>query len=120
MTSLTPIPALRATLTNIKGLPEGNYYTKVGYSQTYAYKEVGRSPSGQTIYVKPIQVAADPDWTPRFLPGGYCAHCENQHAQTWLYEQVLEEMPVEAIRLGSKKARADWREGARHFYDYNF
>lgn len=109
--------------TNIKGLPEGrNYFTECGYSQCYPWVEVKRT--AKSVTLAKVEVAPDPEWKPEMIPGGFCAHCTNQHAQTWLFDKIDERNTV-TVRWS---VRGEWRakgvrfiEGAaREFYDYNF
>lgn len=114
-----------ACLTNIKGLPEGRYMTRQGYSQSYPYKVVGESPSGKTRYLVDVLILADPEWKPEMYPGGFCAYCANQSEQTWLYDRVNAGATQIAVR---KRKNGTWgRKGERfhdnraiYFYDYNF
>jgi hypothetical protein len=117
--------------TNIKNLPEGrNYFTERGYSQSYPWVEVSRSPSGKTVKLARVFVEKDHEWVPNFIVGGFCAHCDNQQDQTWLFKSFGHEGPIPnfiptiTVRL-TKKGWA--RKGVRfdegravEFYDYNF
>lgn len=108
--------------TNIKNLPEGEYFTEVGYSQLYPWKVIKRT--AKTVTLAYVDVAPDPAWKPEMHPGGFCAHCSNQHSQTWLYAGVAETRRTEVVRM----TKCGWaRKGvkfienqARYFYDYNF
>ena len=128
-----PVRAYDEFTTNIKGLPEGEYMTETGYSETYPYKVVERSASGKSVYVVPVKVKPDPEWVAKmeWVPGGFAGHCVNQSEQTWLYDGIDEKAKPRALRLkksrycGSDKLWGDkGREfianGARYFYDYCF
>lgn len=114
------------TLTNVKGLPEGRtYFTELGYSQTYPWVEVHRTP--RTVVVAKVSVEQDPEWLERrqFVPGGFHGHTPNQHEQTWLYGGVNEDY---RRRLHWSEKRGAWvLHGVRYVegravehYDYNF
>lgn len=110
------------TDTNIKNLPEGEYFTEVGYSQQYPWVEVKRT--AKTITLSRVEVTADPEWKPEFIPGGFAAHCTNQHAQTWAFDRIDHQNQT-TIRLTKT---GQWKRGstrfiagrAKYFYDYNF
>jgi hypothetical protein len=110
------------TDTNIKNLPEGEYFTEVGYSQLYPWVATKRT--AKTATLAKVVVKKDPDWKPDFIPGGFCAHCTNQSDQTWLFDRI-EHTAVTTIRLNN---RGQWaHKGVRfipnratEFYDYNF
>ncbi|MCB1423202.1 MAG: hypothetical protein KDJ69_12205 [Nitratireductor sp.] len=107
--------------TNIKNLPEGEYMTEHGYSQSYPWKVIARTPATATL--ARVHVERDPEWQPEFHPGGFAAHCSNQSDQTWLFGRL-----DEADTITVRKTKYGWRrkgvgfteQMARHFYDYNF
>lgn len=109
------------TDTNIKNLPEGTYFTEIGYSQMYPWLEIKRT--AKTVTLVKVVVGPDPDWKPEMLPGGFAGHCTNQHAQTWMYVGIR---PTETKTI--RMTQRGWRSGetrfvedsAREFYDYNF
>lgn len=102
---------------NIKGLPEGgDFYTEVGYSQTYPYEVVRRT--AKTITVRAIKTKPDPEWKPEMHVGGFSAHCSNQQSQTWLFDGYYD--VEKTFRPDTKTAQRNWRAGAQYFYDYNF
>lgn len=107
--------------TNIKNLPEGEYFTEHSYSQSYPWVVVSKTE--KTKKLAKVVTTRDPDWKPRFLPGGFCAHCENQSDQTWLFDKV-DLTYTRVIRLTkngwmSKGVRFTINQ-AVEFYDYNF
>jgi hypothetical protein len=107
--------------TNIKNLPEGNYFTEIGYSQQYPWVEVSRT--AKTVTVVKVAVKADPAWKPEMVPGGFCAHCTNQWAQTWLFDEVIEGYTkvLRMTKYGWACKGVKFVEGkAVEFYDYNF
>lgn len=109
------------TKTNIKNLPEGNYFTEIGYSQSYPWREVSRT--AKTVKLAKVNVKKDPDWKPEFLPGGYAGHCTNQSEQTWLFDGVDEgySKTIRMTKKGWSHRGVKFTEGrASEFYDYNF
>ena len=111
------------TTTNIKNLPDGNYFTEHGYSQSYPWAEVSRT--AKTVTLAKVNVSPDPEWAAKkqFYPGGFCGHCPNQNEQTWLFAGIDtgHTMTIRLTKRGwaSKGVRFD--EGkAIEFYDYNF
>jgi hypothetical protein len=112
-------------MANVKNAPEAFYFKRHGYSQTYPYALVRKSPSGKTAYLVEVRTKGDPDWTPHILPGGFVGHCDNQHAQTWLYDGLEErEIVIRKRKDGTwirngEKFTEDYN-GPTYFYDYNF
>ena len=109
------------TNTNIKNLPEGEYFTEFGYSQSYPWRVLKKTP--KTITLVAVEVERDPDWKPEFTPGGFCAHCNNQQDQTWLYKET-DPTRTKVIRQTKKgwasKGVRFGQDQADYFYDYNF
>ncbi len=113
-------------MANVKNAPEGIYFTEHGYSQCYPWIVKKVSPSGKTITLARVETKNDPEWKPNFIPGGFCAHCDNQHQQTWLFDSICP-MRTRTIRLNKK---GQWvhkdvifteaPKGPYYFYDYNF
>lgn len=109
------------TRTNIKGLPEGRYFTEIGYSQQYPWMELRRT--DKTVTLVKVAVQADPDWKPEIIPGGFAGHCTNQSDQTWLFKGIR---PTQTMTI--RKTKNGWsRKGVRfvedravEFYDFNF
>lgn len=112
------------TDTNIKNLPEGEYFTEIGYSQQYPWTVIKRT--AKTVTLAKVVVDTDPEWMAKkeFYPGGFVGHTPNQHAQTWLFKGI-NPTHTKTIRLNK---RGQWKRGetlfienrAREFYDYNF
>jgi hypothetical protein len=109
------------TRTNLKGLPDGVYFTERGYTQSYPWVQIKRT--DKTATIAKVLVGPDPDWHPEIIPGGFAGHCTNQRDQTWLYAGV-DLGNTRRIRL----TRQGWMlHGTRYaedraieFYDYNF
>lgn len=109
------------TDTNIKGLPEGKYFTEIGYSQSYPWMEIKRTAT--TVTLARVIVERDPEFTPEIVPGGFVGHCTNQHAQTWLYRGIK---PTDTVTI--RKTQRGWsnkgvkfiEDLALEFYDWNF
>lgn len=107
--------------TNIKGLPEGNYFTEIMYSDQHAWREVARTP--KTVTVQRVAVDKDPAWIAikEFHPGGFCGHTSNQHAQTWVFKEFRETRTLRLTKRGWAHKGTRFVEGrATEFYDYNF
>lgn len=109
------------TATNIKNLPDGEYFTEVGHSQRYPYKVVKRTE--KTVTLCRVNVDLDPEFKPVFYVGGFAAHCSNQSEQTHLFRDFDDRYKI-TVRLGKNGWRKDgvlYRENmAVYFYDYNF
>lgn len=109
------------TQTNIKGLPEGKYFTEIGYSDKRPWVEIGRTAT--SVKLARVIVERDPDWSANIIPGGFIGYCTNQDEQTWLFKGIRM-TPVVTIR----KTKRGWsnkgvkfvEDMALEFYDYNF
>ena len=131
---MTKIPYRQEEFTtNIKGLPEGkNYFTELGYSQSYTWVEVSRSASGKTVTLARVNVASDPEWKEKmeWHVGGFTANCANQGQQTWLFESIDYKVTRKVRVCKSRYYDRDYawasngvefvENRAREFYDYNF
>lgn len=109
------------TKTNIKNLPEGEYFTEVGYSQSYPWVVISRT--AKSVKLAKVIVKADPEFKPNIIPGGFAGHCDNQHEQTWLFDRIHTDF-TKTIRMTKKgwahKGVRFWEGVAREFYDWNF
>ena len=113
------------TTTNIKGLPEGKYFTESGWSDSYPWIEVGRTP--KTVKLARVRVKDDPVWKAKmdFRPGGFVGTVVNQGEQTWLYDRIDRE---DTVSIRRRKKDGKWayngvvftEDRAIEFYDYNF
>jgi hypothetical protein len=107
--------------TNIENLPEGNYFTEIGYTQTYPWQEVRRTP--KTVVLRPVTVSPSDSWKPIFHPGGFVGNCENQDEQVWKFFEFGDfEITIRLTKKGAwvRKGKTFIENSARHFYDYNF
>jgi hypothetical protein len=106
--------------TNIKGLPEGEYFTGSGYSDSHAYKVVKSTAKTKTLIR--VEVEKDSEFKPEFHAGGFSAHCSNQRSQTWIFNKFCTREIV--IRLNKKGWQYNGSNflgnSAVEFYDYNF
>ena len=97
----------------------------LGYSDINPY-EVVRVISDKTIEVREMDAERDPSWTPVFHPGGFSAHCSNQHEQKWF---ITSNPDNRVVRIRLQKS-GDWKDAQGRkfrlgdepvrFYDYNF
>lgn len=108
------------TNTNIKNLPDGQYVTELGYSQSYPWKVIKTTP--KTMTIQRVKTAPDPDWKPEMHVGGFAAHCSNQGRQTWLYDGLDDQVrTIRKTKMGwSLRGTQYIEDRARYFYDYNF
>ena len=107
---------------NIKNLPEGEYYSEVGHSQLYPWMMVKKTP--KTMVLAKVQVDPDPEWKEKmdYRPGGFCGHMANQGEQTWLYKGIDygNQVRIYKTKMGWSKNGVKFVSGAVEFYDYNF
>lgn len=111
------------TETNIKNLPDGEYFTEIGYSQQYPWVVVKRT--GKTVTLARVIVTDDPEWISKreFYPGGFFGHTANQHAQTWIFARIdySNQVIVRKTQKGWTRKSVRFVENrAVEFYDYNF
>lgn len=116
--------------TNIKNLPlflestPLNYFTEIGWSQSYPWVEVKRT--AKSVTLMKVDVKGDPEWQAKkqFIPGGFCGHTPNQSEQTWLFDKFNKNKTTRIFmtKRGTwKRKGVKFVEGsAREFYDYNF
>jgi hypothetical protein len=109
--------------TNIKNLPEGEYVTALGYSDTHPFKIIAKTAC--TVEVVAVETETDPEWIAKreFYPGGFFGHTANQNQQTWIFKGLGKRK----IRLRRNKKGQLVNRGERYaenravrFYDYNF
>lgn len=110
------------TATNIKNLPEGVYFTEIGWSERYPYREVSRT--AKTVTLQRVLVDPDPEWIAKkqFIPGGFVGHVPNQSEQTWVFKGLGERTTrIYRTKKGWGRHGTRFVENAAHeFYDYNF
>ena len=104
----------------------GLFANKIGYTDVHPF-EIVRVISEKTIEVRRMKVlgfSADSP-KPEFIPGGFVAHCTNNHALK--YDIVSDEAgDVIRIRLGKKgwnspnEGKFKLSTSPWYFYDYNF
>ena len=106
--------------TNIKNLPDGEYFSGGGYSDSHAYKVIKSTPWTKTL-VK-VEVEKDPEFKPEFHAGGFSAHCSNQRSQTWLFNKFsTNDIVIRLTKKGWTFGGMDYiGNSAVEFYDYNF
>jgi hypothetical protein len=115
---------MTAVQTNIKGLPEGVYFTEIGHSQQYPWVQVKRT--AKTAVLCKVEVVRDPEWTAKmkFHPGGFSGNVSNQNEQTWIFDRIDKQHQIR-IRLSpagnGKRGKTRFiADRADYFYDYNF
>ncbi|QRE00609.1 hypothetical protein [Pseudomonas phage Itty13] len=102
----------------------GKFANHIGYSDVHPY-EIVREVSDKIIEVRAMKAERDPTWKPEMIPGGFAAHCTNQHEQRWI---ITSDESAPVIRLHLRKDGCFYRQGSkfrreakpRRFYDYNF
>lgn len=100
------------------------YANRIGYSDVEPF-EVVRVVSPKIIEVRAMKATLDPSWKPEMHPGGFVAHCSNQHEQRW---DIVSDETRPTLRLFLRKdgyfygagSRFKLEDAPRKFYDYNF
>jgi len=95
------------------------------YINTYLWSDV--NPLGKIIGIKGkstlilarVNYKRDESVQMDFIPGGFSAHCTNNHAQKWIYS--VDESDTFTVRLSKIFLRRNRiAEAPYHFYDFNF
>lgn len=99
------------------------FANEIGYTDVYPW-EVIRVISDKCLEIRLMDATLDPTWAPEFIPGGFFAHCANQHSQRWIYSSNTTN-PVRRIRLTKKGwsykgIKYRLAEAPKKFHDYNF
>jgi hypothetical protein len=102
---------------------EEKFANMVGYSDVEPF-EIVRRISDKTIEIREMDAERDESVKMEFIPGGFSAHCSNQHDQKWFIKSNPSN-PVIRIRLGKKgwmgkRGRYVLDSKPIKFYDYNF
>lgn len=91
------------TVTNIKRLPEGVYFTKINGTEQSPYVLVRRT--AKTATLRLLSVYRDPEWRAELGVKG----CLNLSTQTWIYRGVQDlERTVRLTQSGEWKSEG-WR-----------
>ena len=81
-------------------------------------KIVGVKSKTQLILAR-VHVTRDESTQMNFIPGGFSAHCTNNHAQKWIY--TVDESDTFTVRISKSFLRRNRiEENPYHFYDFNF
>lgn len=103
------------------------YANQRGYSDCCPF-EVVRQVSSKCLVIRAMNYTLDPSWKPEMIPGGFSAHCTNNHEQRYIYES---NPTAPEIRIRKHK-NGRWYSGSNGvyvyslsekphaFYDYNF
>ena len=101
------------------------YFNHIGYSDIEPY-EVIRKISDKTFEIRKMDAKLLNKEVLNFVPGGFVAHCSNQHEQKW---EITSNENKKVFRIRLHKD-GWWRDkgGDRYrmsnepkkFYDYNF
>ena len=100
------------------------YANHFGYTDVNPF-EIVRVVSAKTIEVREMKCERDTSVKLEFIPGGFSAHCVNDHEQKW-HISSDESAPVIRIRLGKNgwKDKHGRKFGLADepvkYYDHNF
>ena len=95
----------------------GKYINEYLYSDVNPVGKIVGIKSKTILYVQPIEATKNKTEM-EFIPGGFSAHCTNNSAQEWEFEEV-----GEVVEMRMTLGLYDWRKIAdapRKHYDYNF
>lgn len=93
------------------------------FTDCEAYTVIKRTKA--TITIQRDKATLDPNFKPKFIPGGFVAHCTNQNEQTYTYERDPNGT-IKTAHWSEKNGRfmvdGELRifNGRKEFYDYNF
>lgn len=95
------------------------------YTDSYACTVIKRTP--KTITIQRDKATLSPDFKPKFIPGGFSAHCTNNEEQSYTYERdpngdiyVCHWSEKEGRFRSGSDGSFKIRRGRHEFYDYNF
>jgi len=93
------------------------------WSDRTACTIIAVSKSGKTITLQADHAELD-DWAPEMIPGGFAAHCTNNHSQRYRYSPNPD-APIRKARLRNNGCYRTSNgekviEGRHQFHDYNF
>jgi hypothetical protein len=95
------------------------------YINTYLWSDV--NPLGKIMGIKGktqlilarVHATRDESVKMEFIPGGFSAHCTNNHSQKWIYS--VDEADTFTVRISkSFLQRNRIEDSPYHFYDFNF
>lgn len=101
------------------------YANRRGYSDCSPF-EVVRQVSSKCLIIRAMNYTLDPSWKPEMIPGGFSAHCVNNHEQRYLYDSNpnAREIRIRKHKDGrwydQNKENYSPSENPCAFYDYNF
>lgn len=141
---ILPVKNLEKKIDKIAPILEvGDGVSLKGYSDVAPYEVIEVSKSGKSATIRQMKATLDPSWKPEMIPGGFSAHCTNNHEQKWNLESDPEGSVVK-ISLRTVKLDPRYNHGndkatkwvpvgvkakigeypviyrAMKFYDYNF
>lgn len=82
--------------------------------------------TAKTITVRFDKARLSPDWQPKFIIGGFSAHCTNNEEQEWIIEEDPSSIHTEVFRWSEVYNKFRNKSGESLFpgwlkhYDYNF
>ncbi|NDD55751.1 hypothetical protein EBZ39_18115 [bacterium] len=119
------VNALKTVLTP-PTLDVPKYANQRSYSDCVPF-EVVRQVSSKCLIIRAMKYTLDPSWKPEMIPGGFSAHCANNHEQRYLYESNpnASEIRIRKHKDGRWYSRDgvytySLSENPHAFYDYNF
>lgn len=95
------------------------------YINTYGWSDV--NPLGKIVGIKGktqlimarVTAVRDESVKMNFIPGGFSAHCSNNHEQKWIY--TVDESDTFTVRVSkSFLKRNRIQDSPLYFYDFNF
>lgn len=100
----------------------GDGATVCYWSDRHAYDVIAKTP--RTLTLRRCKATLKPTFKPEFIPGGFSAHCVNNHKQDYDYEEDPDGMVVKAY-WSEKEHRYYVNKlpviaGRSEFMDYNF
>lgn len=95
------------------------------WSDSYACTVIKKTK--KTLLIQRDKATLDPNFKPKWIPGGFSAYCENNNEQTYTYERNEEGEIYRCYwseKYGRFQSGSDGSiritRGRREYYDYNF
>lgn len=95
----------------------GKYLNRYGWSDIDPIGKIIGIKSKTQLIVQKVE-AGENLTKMNFIPGGFFAHCDNQHAQTYNLTETEEQFTFRISKSSLKNVRI--QDAPVKFYDYNF
>jgi len=97
----------------------GKYINEYLWSDVLPLGKIIGVKGKSTLIMARVHYTRDESVEMNFIPGGFSAHCTNNHSQKWIY--TVDETDTFTVRLSKSFLRRNKiQDTPYHFYDFNF